>query len=286
MDQATACAAYANAVCAGYDTCLPVAREALYGEVTTCVDRFTLFCSFVLNAAGTSWTPTSVAACADAYSAITCPDFIAAVTHEQPGACIPMPGALADGSPCAEGGQCQTAYCKGNGSGLCGTCTPRSAEGAACDIGFDCLSGLACVGGQCVLEITAGQPCVVGQAPCAQPLICKGGYCVQPAEETAACDPLAPPECFFIKGLYCDPQTSTCVTSPIAATGDACGFVGSQIVVCGSAGFCNAPPGGMGVCVAPAADGGACDAVQGPGCALPAVCFQGACMLPDAAMCM
>jgi hypothetical protein len=154
---------------------------------------------------------------------------------------------------------CQkTCFCKPLGpEDVDGTCTPRSAPGAACSDDQPCVEGAACKAGVCVLLLPDGAPCAnhaacqsnacsagtcsalglgVG-APCAggtcTPLLtCSGGdppVCegTQFHPDGAACSPSLGP---CGPGLYCDqgacnlapcPTPGTC--KPLPGPGEPCG---------------------------------------------------------------
>lgn len=141
-------------------------------------------------------------------------------------------------------------------------------------------------------------------AKCAFDDQCASGYCTgtqdnecgvcatAPAMPTAAvaglgesCDyGSAGPQCNSNLGLWCDGPTKKCEEIALVGLGEACGFVGDDLVMCGPGGTCKWGTTGSGTCLAQKAIGAACTAASGyEECAFGAMCLGGQCAYPTAA---
>lgn len=271
----------ANALCARYDACAPLYMEA-FGGKTTCATRMKGTASAILSAPGTSTTPATLEACAQAIAGATCADVLG---RSLPDVCRAKPGALADGAACGDDGQCKGTRCKIPANGTCGTCGAPSAVGGACAVDDDCAPGLACTNQACAKYRAEGEVCDAAR-PCRPDLACSGGACVARKAVGDACTS-DPDICDNLHGAFCNATSGKCEAVTFTPSGT-CGLVASHLVACSGAGAtCRgiAPPMYQGTCVAGAADGTACDEANGPKCQAPAVCSGGTCKLVDPAAC-
>lgn len=94
-----------------------------------------------------------------------------------------------------------------------------------------------------------------------------------------ACDTVA---CNGALGLFCD-STKKCAVMPLVGVGQACGFVGQELVLCEAGGSCRWGTTGSGTCVTEIAEGGACNATNKGECAVGTTCVNGACGYATAA---
>ena len=290
------CAADAEDHCTKLQMCSPAALGRRWADFATCTDREKLGCVESLSAPETAETAASQDACAQAASALSCPDWF---QIEPPDACLPPPGPYPVGQACGFPSQCSTAFCAVAPSAVCGTCQPPPAAGASC-VDTGCAPNMTCVQAtmQCQIPVAEHGACD-RTLPCNPGLTCVGasttppitmGTCMMSVElEGGTCDPSHTfgADCDPLAGLSCDLGTHLCVPEPLANPGEACGAVGSALTRCASGATCY-PIGRMtGSCFAPAADGAACDTAAGPGCLFPARCVTasstattGTCQLP------
>jgi hypothetical protein len=281
VDFTQTCADYGAAVCAGYQKCAPDVVQRDYGDMKTCADRFALFCTDVLEAPQTSWTPAKMTACATALGPLDCFSFLTAPFTGGPKDCQPDPGQMPNGNSCVDSGQCASAYCKRVGVSICGTCGPRSNTGESCITTPDCDPHLACVTGACVAASPIGGACSTA-TPCDVGLLCRGTTCQNFYALGASCD-ADPQGCDPLPDIYCNTAAYTCQDPSFAQAGQPCGKMGGAFTDCLGAGFCGqATPQ---VCVGAAADGAACNVQTGPHCMRPAVCRNGVCALGTAGAC-
>lgn len=275
-----ACAAYAAALCARNTECVPFFRELAYGDESVCAARFEIYCSAIVNAPGTSWTPEGFLSCASALNTASCGDFVKGILRGSIPECRPAPGALPDGAPCIDSGQCSGGYCNNDEPDQCGVCTTHAGEGEACNAHLDCKLGLACdlSISKCVVAGSEGASCAVGQTLCEFPLVCHNSKCGAGAAAGEMCDPMFS-ACPFPKGLFCDAQTASCKPFVLVKEGADCGYINGESHQCMASGRCDL---GMPIpkCVAPAPDGAPCNPQGVPGCMPPAICFNGSCTLP------
>lgn len=96
------------------------------------LSRFRTLCSRQLAAPGAEALRDARSKCAEKMKTAACDD-------ELPECDLPA-GSLADGEPCAGREQCQSKYCKLDGSG-CGKCAPLVAAGGDCTSPADCAAG-------------------------------------------------------------------------------------------------------------------------------------------------
>jgi hypothetical protein len=290
-DQASSDAA--TALCAQFSSCSAFFIQSEFGDVTACAAAFKASLLNTLSAPGTSLTPTRLESCAQAIAGIACDD---ALGHNLPAACQATAGQLANGTPCGDSSQCQSAYCNKPRNMTCGACGAPPTTGATCDIDDDCPVGNVCFkgagatagsSGTCVVQGASGAACDDTQHPCKATLTCKNGTCAAP--DTTTCTARSSGDlfgtCNTLGGEYCDPRTHTCAAVGMAATGQACLLVNGGVTLCSSNGTCSAPPGTSGTCAAAAAPGASCDATNGPKCLQPSVCQGGVCVTPSAANC-
>jgi hypothetical protein len=281
---AQACADNAQQRCLRLQACSPTDVALRYGSETDCETRETTDCTDSLAEPLAGNTAAAVEACAGAYAAWACDEYLTG--QNPPAACRQQLGPIANGGPCAIDGQCQTGFCAIAPGASCGTCTNLPKPGMSCSGLTSCGPALTCTRDtlDCVSPAARGAACGKG-APCAIGLTCVGadaspgatGTCEASGESAGvACDPLAKsgPGCDRNAGLACGGTSKSCEAVGVAAAGQPCGAdVGGQTVLCAAEGVCTGAGGSNpGTCTAAAADGDACDAVHGPGCILPARC--------------
>jgi len=287
-----ACDDVAKAICDEYEKCVPLLIDVGYGEVAKCYERSKAACASTFDAPGTTMTPAKASTCATGLRTLSCE----ALSTSTPAACVPDPGALADGAACAEDGQCKSTWCAKNDDANCGKCAALTTVGGACvDVGLKadgspqkkCSRGLGCTADKCAKPSETGGACSDTQ-PCALGLACFGAKCVAAGKAGSKCDPAGKtdPPCDIMQGAYCNPTTKVCQTFVQAKAGETCGVVGTEYKICVAGAKCVTAPGTTsGTCIAPAIDGAACDAKKGPDCLAPAKCITGVCKLPDPSVC-
>lgn len=274
-----ACADYAQKVCDAYAVCSPAAIIRAFGDDATCRDRYSIYCSGLLTAPGTAWTPQGIVDCASAYGQLDCNTLIAqpfrSVDELTPAACAPTGGALADGSSCIDAAQCMSGNCHRVLGAFCGVCGPKAAVGEACTLNSDCGPHQVCWGGKCAVAGEVGDPCEP-ISPCNVPWVCFGGLCAKPGQLGETCGGNGP-DCSLLQGLAC--VNYQCAAIDYAQPGEVCGDVGGTPTECAASGDCKM------VCAASAKDGEPCDPNNGPHCMLPALCVNGTCKAPSADAC-
>jgi hypothetical protein len=272
-----ACTDWATRYCKRLALCAPLSVEIAYGEVAHCVERNRPVCVSALGASGTGQTPSRLESCAQAYDSAPCEDV---VVGKPPLSCN-VPGSLAAGEACGDNAQCSGAngYCRMANDETCGRCSVLGAAGAGCFSDRDCEYGLVCYF-TCMPPVAPGAACDGMTRQCPATLVCFNYMCSTPAPADAPCDPRAD-NCDRDHGLFCDPQTKSCLHYTVADAGAACGTG----TACGAGSCTTDPETQKATCVANAADGTSCDAASGPFCSAPARCVDTRCMLPDPSSC-
>jgi hypothetical protein len=293
-DQASSDAA--AALCARFDACSAFYVQSAFGDVTSCTTALKAVLQNALAAPGTGGTPTKIEACAQAVPGVSCDD---ALGHNLPASCQAVAGQLANGAPCGDSSQCQSAYCNKAKGQTCGACAAPPTTGATCDVDDDCPVGNVCfkaagaTSGACVVQGAAGAACDATQHPCKSTLICKSGVCSTPDAAGAPCTRAGASDtfgtCDMLGGEFCSFGGKTCTAIDMAPSGQACLFVNGLtggLTLCSASGTCTTSTGATsGTCTAAAPPGGSCDDTKGPKCQQPAVCQNGVCVTPDAANC-
>jgi hypothetical protein len=289
-DQAAADAA--NAFCSRVSACVPALTSLQWGDASTCTSKYKNVLLGTLHATGTSATPASLEACAQAIPGASCDDLL---DRNLPDPCRAKAGSLMDGQACGDNSQCTGKMCNIAPGKICGVCSAPAAAGAACQSNEDCDYGLDCVGAAamkvCTARAAAGQPCD-GAHTCLPTLACKAGTCGTPDPADTACV-AGKDTCDTAHGVFCNPISSKCVKVTFAKPGGTCGIVSDGIVLCESGGTdistsCTGfkyPATPTGTCAAPAADGMACNDATGPTCVPPSICVNGACQVKDPSGC-
>jgi hypothetical protein len=267
------CEDYAFAYCGRLQSCSMIAIQVRYGNVATCQALWKTQCLLSNHAPSVGTTAALQAACTEALAGWDCSAFL--VTQATPPACVPPPGALPNGAPCAVRQQCQSGFCDFAPGQRCGTCGTPPSAGASC-VSTSCSLGFSCGGAApvtCQPAGLLGQPCGLS-IPCIGGLVCLGGStttmgtCKPPATMSDA------PCAFDATGNTCDPDLGlacnagkgTCQSLVLKPPGEGCAVVGDQWVQC-SAGSCV-----RGVCVARPALGAPCE-LGGVSCIPPAECI-------------
>lgn len=141
------------------------------------------------------------------------------------------------------------------------------ALGAACAFDEQCASG------ECSADSDSCGQCIAKKPPSTKPPTADLGETCDNAGQTA-------PRCDSLKGLWCD-ATKKCAPIPLAAVGQACGFLADSLVMCAGGGRCAYGANGQGTCVAEVPVGGSCTKTEE--CAITSTCFGGKCGYPTAA---
>jgi hypothetical protein len=275
----------------------------VYGDMATCLQRELTACENGLMAPQTGNSPTKVEACVKAFATFSCQDFF----DSNPPADCAITGARANVTTCTFNGQCQSGYCQGAKSNVCGACADPPSPGADCT-DSSCGHNQRCVAANstCQAVVPLNGACD-GTHPCDSGLVCVGntattmGACQNAGSMVGvACGGAQSlPGCDNALGLYCGgPNGSkTCMTFAFVGNGMPCGGLADGTRVDCIGGDCYTTTGlatgtTMGTCKADSADGQACDTVLGPGCVTPARCVipaggttAGTCIVPVASMC-
>jgi hypothetical protein len=299
---AQSCADNAHQRCARLQSCSATDMQLRYGTERACETRETANCTAGLTAPMNGNTPAAVEACASAYAAWACEDYLDNQNVPQP--CQQQLGPVVNGGSCAVSGQCESGFCAVAPGSACGTCAGVPKVGASCARLTSCGPGQTCTSdtATCVPFGVRGSACGKG-AVCGVGLSCVGaesatstpGVCLPAGEQVgAACDPQehTAAGCDRNAGLVCNSSSKTCRPVFIASVGQPCGNdVDDQPVYCQAEGVCQGATGTRpGTCVAAADDGAACDTVSGPGCVIPARCIgdggtSGTCQYSSAQTC-
>jgi hypothetical protein len=272
----------ATAECNLIGQCYPFLMTLLFPNANTCATRLLLELP-TGGLTGLTVTPGQIETCVSAINGTSCTQL---ENNQLPASCQ-FTGSLANGTACGSSSQCQTGYCKMNGT--CGTCAVLSQAGGTCNGSSDCVQGLACGAGSCVTPGAAGATCSAAQ-PCLGSLFCNTTNNICTAFVTtagAACPGNG--SCSEGLGLTCSSATGgVCAQISTAMAGNPCGLVGGGFTVCAAGGTC-VPNGatGSGTCAAPIADGQPCGSDGGTqiSCQDPATCTAGVCTLPSPGSC-
>jgi hypothetical protein len=260
-EQQLACTNFADAFCSRLQTCSTFVMSVLYGDVTTCKQRWVLNCLPNFNVAGTSASADKVNGCTPTLPALACDKFLLGDFGPM---CTPSAGTIPQGGPCGDDAQCATTFCARSPTSVCGTCQPPTNPGAAC------------VQGSC--SVSTNTICPTGANTCVKP---KAGQVGDPC--------IGQEECDVGHQVGCNTATSkTCIALTLAPSGGMCGANSilnpTSVAVCGAGGTCSLPYAGS--CTPVAADGQSCSTMDtGAHCMLPAKCVGGRCVVPDPSTC-
>ncbi len=285
---AAACADFAYAFCTHLSQCSPTLVQLRYIDEPTCEANQTASCVASVNAGSSGATPTYEETCSQVLSTKwTCADFLDYVNA--PPECATPSGRLANGSPCALFGQCQSAFCATTIGNNCGVCAAPPNAGDSCATTGSCGRGLDCSNGVCVDFASLGNACGTSQ-PCAEGLGCANGTCQTETEvANQPCEGTENALCDFATGLVCNTMSSICQTVEFATSGQPCATAsdGQRITCVGEATCTN------GMCSAVSSMSGPCDIVNGPICISPLRCIvtvdggtSGTCTVPDPTLCL
>lgn len=250
--------------------------NVVYGSADTCRARLLQQLQLGSKGQGYGVSEAGAAACNTALGSASCQDVLNGVV---PDACK-FTGTLADGTSCSDDAQCASGACFVDPAATCGKCGPRSPLGADCT-NSSCERGLKCGSNKKCTDGTAGATCAKDD-DCRAFTSCRGGVCVAPLQEGAACtagDENTP--CDLTKALFC--QAGTCKKVPLTSVGNGekCGATSLSpltIALCTN-GECTDDK-----CVPRAADGTTCTAAA-DNCQAPAECRNGTCALLDPNVC-
>lgn len=283
-DAMLACAQWASAWCAREQACTPYAFTQAWGSSATCNERRGAACRARLAAPDTGLGVADIRSCATTVGEVGCDVF--SVAQWLP-ACQAKPGQRALAAPCGDDSQCQSAYCRTDGKGSCGTCAVRGGLGKPCNDKADCEGDLACAATsaikKCAARALAGESCDATRI-CIAPAVCQGGSCVAPAASGAACDPTLK-NCDAGRGDYCHAVDAVCTPYAVVAEGAACGYFDGAFVACAHGSICQVESQGQGTCVATGDSGDSCSTAQPQPCRGGLVCQGGICGLPQPASC-
>ena len=126
--------------------------------------------------------------------------------------------------------------------------------------------------------------------PCGFALVCADGTCAAGGKLDDACstDGATAPQCQWVEGFWCNPDTHECKAFTPAPIGALCGWDAAKVVVtpCDHAGWCDktGTMDGSGTCKARAKLGEACGD-PGPTCDAAQRCLEGTCQSFDPAAC-
>ncbi len=285
------CAAWADAFCKLWSGCATWRFTAMFGDLAKCTRVEGLACEDFRRAPGVTNLSLISDGCADALSNLDCNAFVLAVVYQTgPPECVPSPGSLPNGSPCAYREQCESGVCTAPqvGQGWCGVCDEGAPEGSDC-AAQDCAWGLTCARTstqplRCVKGAGLGESCS-DATPCSEQYLCIIGVCAVPplGEQGYPCDLQNLPGgrvCdFAANGFTCDGAFEQCafVGQPLAL-GASCTFISD--LPCGYASSCY-----HSICVALADEGEACDEAEGLFCLPQESCIAGRCAVNDATKC-
>lgn len=262
--------------CGKFAQCAPFFFNGQFADMAACRARRMLMYNFVAALPGIQWTPQNVSECKAVVAAQSCRQYIDDDGQMQ---CL-VAGTRANGMACNVRDQCASRFCATSGYS-CGTCAPAPAEGASCTLDVDCPDhtwcgcadgGNSCAQTICVRPRNDGEACSNG-TPCGYGLNCLGdGRChTQPNQENASCIVDNGVNCDLTQGLIC--SNSQCLKLVAADTCSATTYCRMQNSICQAA---------TGACTAPPTDGGPC--ADGDSCAFPALCVDGKCQAPGAAL--
>ncbi len=274
MTAAQACAENARLRCARLQTCSATQIKIRYGSQSACETGEAESCMATLAEPSNGKTIAHVEACAQAFAAWDCTDYLNDLNI--PPACQQATGSFANGTVCAVAGQCQTGFCAIARGASCGVCAALPVAGDSCAQLTTCGPGLVCTSDTmtCVVVGAAGATCGKG-TPCGARLSCIGGSCQAVVQSAGApCDPTGKtgPTCDLDAGLVCNGDSKTCHAVVLAAASEPCGYIDHQSVVCAAEGVCTATSGTPGTCTPAAAAGQACDTASGTSCISPGRC--------------
>lgn len=276
------CKNLAAAVCSRLGKCSQYLQRYYYGDEKTCIERVQLTCEPYTKTPGNSWSIERLRACTAAYNTGTCEDYFA---PGGPKACQPQAGSLADGTACATGDQCKSAFCNTGTSG-CGTCVTPAKVGESCTM-KPCALGLSCASGKCAAPGGSGASCGGTAAPCKTGFYCAAsGKCADVLGEGKTCDPFtAASGCDSLQGLFCNTTSRKCEAYKLVNAGETCGTVMNSTVLCSAGGTCSTG-GATRKCVAAAKDGEACGTTGGgASCMSPAACTSAKCAVFNPSSC-
>ena len=276
---AAACAHVARVTCQKYIECLPWYVPLNFGDIDTCIKRYTAtLCENRVGLDDSGDTLAATEACAAARTAATCAQWFE--NDLAVSACLPQPGTRPMGSACGMPSHCQSTNCIVSAGVECGTCGgPLAGEGATCTSSGQCASNLQCFEGVCGLPRGLGEPCSPF-ATCQYAFICVNGRCAVAAKAGEPCSNTMP--CRSRDGLSCN--NGVCEPWQYAGPGEPCNELLSRL--CRGSGFCKTN--GVefdGVCEAAAEEGQPCDNAQRRFCLPYASCVQGVCKVPNVGMC-
>jgi hypothetical protein len=223
-----ACAAQVDALCRDFDTCAIMAQRQRFANEKECRTRGALQCASRATLPGVVDPVRTIERCTVAMREAGCDPWRRGVAWFSAcwGRTPAFRGSLPTGAQCFQHEQCAGGQCSGLAySGeLCGTCTDVSLLGESCAM-RDCATQVSpywkcdrdskiCVPGYAVAFV--GEACATGVAECVSGLDCRDGKCVVGkialGEECGAVGSCAP-------GLFCSPALDTAICQRVEWVG-------------------------------------------------------------------
>jgi hypothetical protein len=183
------------------------AKETSPRESGSTRTRYVASCIAELALTGTSRTAADVESCASALEKLPC-----GTVSEFVPECTTKAGNLAEGAACNAGAQCKTGVCDyadPDAAKTCGVCVAPLEEGASCSPKTStCTPGTICVGSLDAVTLTTCKRVKYAEpkAPCGANIFCQPGYlCVK---SSAGDSPTCAPR--FAPGVYCGDDDDVC----------------------------------------------------------------------------
>lgn len=183
MARASACSAYAIALCGYLDRCNVGWVESEWGGLDGCEATLGAWCIEQRNVVEERYL-----GCIDAVAAAVASRCDLDPFGTAAGDACDSVGVLAEGEQCSSASECTSGFCRPS-EGPCGRCAPPPAVGDPCSI--DCGDRLTCIQGQCADLPREGDRCPGGALGlCDDGSVCAIGTCTRGAAagEGEPCD--------------------------------------------------------------------------------------------------
>ncbi|AKU98751.1 hypothetical protein AKJ09_05415 [Labilithrix luteola] len=184
------------------------AKEISAETVAATRTRYVTNCVAELALTGTSRSTANVESCARALEKLPC-GTVAEFVPE----CTTKAGTVADGAACNAGAQCKSGICDygdPDAKSTCGVCATPLAEGASCSPKSSvCTPGTVCVGSLDAVTLTTCKRVSYAEpkAPCGANVLCQPGYL---CFKSSADDPTPTCNPRFAPGVYCGDDDDVC----------------------------------------------------------------------------
>lgn len=288
------CTELAQIKCAKRDTCTAGSDNARdFGDMSTCITREALGCSFGIPSTDPSSFVTKNESCVSQIQGLSCTDFL----QNNYGAPCQGPGSGEAGAGCVFNTNCASGFCTNNRFAVCGSCGEPPAAGSSCAT-TNCGPNAGCFWNAnlvniCEPDVPLGGACGQDSTPgCASDLTCQltsgllTGTCANAVQSVGATCGSANNGigCDNTHGLTCTTidKIKSCTAIKFLSDGATCGTQPDGSYAECAAGQCWTPDGPFtstayptGICKAFAVDGAGCDTVLGPTCMNPARCVTG-----------